>query len=155
MVTLANLTECGMCGAVANARWSKCVSCGESLTPQRPSALSQTPGRPTDWFPDDWQALYEERASIAEHDGGLSRPDAEAQALGCCVVAWMNMYPVASDPNRCAHCGEPESTGAQVIPFGDGPVWLHCGCWRMWWSARENEAIRFLRMSGVHPKADA
>jgi len=38
------------------------------------------------WTPEDWQAHFDERASIAEHDGRLSRADAEQQAFECCVV---------------------------------------------------------------------
>jgi hypothetical protein len=33
---------------------------------------------------DDWQAFFDERAGITEFDGGLSRAEAEAQALACC-----------------------------------------------------------------------
>ena len=31
-----------------------------------------------------------ERAGIAEFDGGLPRPEAEALAFECCVVEWLN-----------------------------------------------------------------
>ncbi|MFT7569462.1 MAG: hypothetical protein ACI9JL_000481 [Paracoccaceae bacterium] len=108
----------------------------------------------TNWSQEDWQAFFEERAGIAEHDGGLSRADAEAQALACCVVKWMNLNPVKSDPDRCAHCGQPNDTGTQVVPFGNGPVWLHSGCWREWQNGREDEAIGHLKTSGVHLRAD-
>ena len=33
------------------------------------------------WTAEDWRALYDERAGIAEFDGGLSRRDAQAQAF--------------------------------------------------------------------------
>ena len=33
-------------------------------------------------LPRDWREMFGERASIAEYDGGLSREQAEAQALG-------------------------------------------------------------------------
>jgi hypothetical protein len=36
------------------------------------------------WSADDWQAFFDERAGITEFDGGLSRAEAEAQALACC-----------------------------------------------------------------------
>jgi len=35
-----------------------------------------------DDLPDNWRERYEERAAIAEYDGGLTREQAEAQALG-------------------------------------------------------------------------
>jgi hypothetical protein len=38
-----------------------------------------TRGQP--WSLQDWQTFYDERAAIAEHDGGLSRAEAEAQAV--------------------------------------------------------------------------
>ena len=44
---------------------------------QRYIAGLPQPARP--WDPEDWQALYDERAGIAEFDGGLSRPEAEAR----------------------------------------------------------------------------
>ena len=37
-----------------------------------------TPG-PDGWSPDDWWGFYEERAAIAERDGGVSRDKAEAR----------------------------------------------------------------------------
>ena len=44
------------------------------------------PHAPTDddWLAEDWQVFFDERAGIAEFDGGLSRPEAEAQARTCC-----------------------------------------------------------------------
>lgn len=108
-----------------------------------PSAENGSPGS-TDWTDDDWRVFFEERAAIAEHDGSLSPEDAEAQALECCVVAWMNANPVISDPDRCAHCGRPEAGGAQVVPFGNGPVWLHSTCWREWLTQREQKALAVL-----------
>ena len=47
------------------------------------------PGR-VGWSSEDWQAFFDERAGIAEFDGGLPRPQAEAQAFVCCVVEWLN-----------------------------------------------------------------
>ena len=38
-----------------------------------------------DWSAEDWQVFFDERAGIAEFDGGLSRPEAEAQARASCV----------------------------------------------------------------------
>ena len=42
------------------------------------------------WSAEDWQLLFDERAGIAEFDGGLSRVEAEAQAFACCITEWMN-----------------------------------------------------------------
>ena len=38
-----------------------------------------------DWTDEDWQALFDERAAIAEFDGGLLRLDAEALARKHCI----------------------------------------------------------------------
>ena len=62
------------------------------------------PGR-DGWSAEDWQAYFDERAGIAEFDGGLPRAEAEAQAFECCVVEWLNRNPVCSPPGRCLGCG--------------------------------------------------
>ena len=36
------------------------------------------------WSAEDWQLFFEERAAVAEYDGGLLRVEAEAQAFECC-----------------------------------------------------------------------
>ena len=41
------------------------------------------------WSSEDWQVFFDERASIAEFDAGLPRPQAEAHAFGCCVAEWL------------------------------------------------------------------
>ncbi len=38
---------------------------------------------------EDWRALFDERAGIAEHNGGLARADAERRAFECCVMEWL------------------------------------------------------------------
>ena len=45
-----------------------------------------------EWNADDWKAFYEERAGIAEFDGGQSREQAEAMAFETCVVEWSNRH---------------------------------------------------------------
>lgn len=41
------------------------------------------------WSRADWQALFDERAAIAEFDGGLPRKEAEVQALAHCAMEWL------------------------------------------------------------------
>ena len=50
------------------------------------------------WSAEDWQVFFDERAGIAEFDGGLPRPEAEVQAFACCVSEWLNRNPVRSRP---------------------------------------------------------
>lgn len=40
----------------------------------------------SDQLPEPWREWYEERAAIREHDGGMTRPEAEAAALA--EVVW-------------------------------------------------------------------
>lgn len=38
----------------------------------------------------EWLAFFDERAAIAEFDGGLSRQDAESLAYDRCVAEWLS-----------------------------------------------------------------
>ena len=60
------------------------------------------------WSGEDWRAFFDERAGIAEFDGGLPRLEAEARAFTCCVAEWLNRNPVRSSSDRCLRCGEAE-----------------------------------------------
>ena len=71
------------------------------------------PGR-DGWSAEDWQVYFDERAGIAEFDGGLSRAEAEAQAFECCVAEWLNRNPVCSSPGRCLECGGREEKLGQA-----------------------------------------
>jgi hypothetical protein len=64
------------------------------------------------WSALDWQVFFDERAGIAEFDGGLPRPQAEAHALTCCVAEWLNHHPVGSAPGRRA---QDEASGARAV----------------------------------------
>jgi hypothetical protein len=70
------------------------------------------------WSADDWQVFFDERASIAEYDGGLPRAEAEARAFACCVTEWINRYPTPSAPGRCLACGGGERSCDPLLPFG-------------------------------------
>ena len=106
------------------------------------------------WTPEDWRAFFDERAGIAEHDGGLSRDDAERQAFECCVMEWLwRNPPPATGPEQCAHCGQP--LGEDGLPFltGDGGhTWLHSGCHGDWAAQRRAEAVAALAIHGLRPR---
>src|SRR6516165_5166017 len=109
------------------------------------------PGR-DGWSAEDWRSFFEERAAITEFDGGLSRTEAEAQALACCIVEWLNRNPTPSAPGRCAWCGLDESRDAVVLPYGTEPgthIWLHAECWSNWHCARNTDAIAALGAIGI------
>ncbi len=117
-------------------------------------AVAGSAPRRSTWDAEDWQAFFDERAGIAEHDGGLSRADAEQQAFAGCAVEWQwrNPPPPATGPERCAHCGEP--LGEDGLPFltGDGGhVWLHSDCHGGWTAQRREEAVAALTGYGLTP----
>lgn len=99
--------------------------------------------RPDGWSSEDWLAFFDERAGVAESDGGLQRATAEARAFECCVVEWLNRNPVQSPPDRCLHCGRSE--GDALLPYGAGTTaWLHPRCWETWHSNRKSTAVAIL-----------
>lgn len=108
------------------------------------------------WTADDWRQFFDERAAIAELDGGLPRAVAEARALECCVVQWMNRHgPRPTDPGSgCGHCGEPMSE-SDSLPFltGCGHIWLHCSCHGPWIAKLRSEAVEALAAMGTRSGA--
>ncbi len=112
-----------------------------------------------DWTAEDWRAHFDERAGVAEHDGGLTRATAEQQAFECCVIEWLwRNPPPASGPERCAHCGQLlGKIGRDGLPFltGDGGhVWLHSGCHGDWIGQRRTAAVAALAILGLPTKGD-
>jgi len=104
------------------------------------------------WSGEDWRALFDERAGIAEFDGGLPRASAEARAFVCCVAEWLNRNPVRSPPGRCLGCGAGDRAYDKLLPFGTeqtGRAWLHSRCWTGWRASRKVEAVAALSTFGV------
>ncbi len=104
------------------------------------------------WSVEDWQVFFDERAGIAEFDGGLTRTEAEERAFACCVTEWLNRKPTSSAPGRCLGCGGGERPSDPLLPFGTdthGHAWLHRACWPVWHRAREAEAIAALTSMGI------
>jgi hypothetical protein len=111
------------------------------------------PGR-GGWAVEDWQMFFDERAAIAEFNGGLPRHEAEAQAFACCVVEWLNRNPVSSMPGRCLGCGGVHHAHDPLLPYGieaTGHVWLHSRCWRHWYEERKADAGAILKGMGIGP----
>jgi hypothetical protein len=104
------------------------------------------------WSGEDWLAFFDERAGIAEFDGGLSREQAEARAFAACVIEWLNRNPARSPSGRCLGCGGSEHAHDKLLPFGTEPTghaWLHSRCWPAWHAARNAEAIDALAAMGI------
>ena len=98
----------------------------------------------------DWQVYFDERAGIAEFDGGLPRAEAVARAFECCVVEWLNRNPDCSPPGRCLGCGGREDTTDKLLPYGTeqtGHAWLHSLCWAAWHARRKAEAVAVLSLT--------
>ena len=104
------------------------------------------------WAAQDWRAYYDERAGIAEHDGGLSREDAEAQAFSDCVAEWRDQNPLRSSREWCALCGRPDDVGEHLMPVGiepKGPTWLHAACWEACVAEQRAHAVAALAEIGI------
>jgi hypothetical protein len=102
------------------------------------------------WSGDDWQGYFDERAGIAQFDGGMSLAEAEARAFECCVVEWLNRNPVRSLPGRCLGCGDSENTNDPLLPYGTeqtGLAWLHSRCWEVWHANRKAKAVAVLSLT--------
>lgn len=122
------------------------------LSRHKPSiAALLRPGR-DGWSAQDWQVFFEERAGIAEFDGGLPRPTAEARAFACCVGEWMNRTFERSPPGRCLACGGGDDAHDVLLPHGiqlTGHAWLHSRCWLAWHAGRKAEAAAALAAMGI------
>ena len=109
-----------------------------------------------DWPTDEWRAFCDERAAIAEFDGGLSRKEAEALAYDCCVTEWLNRHPIRSSPDRCLWCGHAEGSHGPLAPIGTdvaGHAWLHHRCWEDWHVRRKIEATDALAAMGIKDRS--
>jgi hypothetical protein len=102
------------------------------------------------WSAEDWLAFFDERAGIAEFDGGLPRGEAEVRAFECCVVEWLNRNPVRSSPGRGLGCGGKEDTYDKLVPYATAPTghaWLHSRCWDAWQANRKGKAVTALSLT--------
>ena len=84
---------------------------------------------------------------------GLPRTEAERAAFEIILIERLNATHPDTDPNRCAHCGKPETPGALLKPIGWGArhTWLHDDCWAAWRAERRIAAIAALAEAGVVP----
>jgi hypothetical protein len=113
--------------------------------------------RPGDdgWSAEDWRAFFDERAGIAEFDGGLPRDRAEARAFACCVAEWLNRNPVSPALYRCVN-GAGDERHDPLLLFGTemtGHAWLHSRCSSARRSARKADAIAALEAMGIEKPA--
>ncbi len=126
----------------------------ETLRRHKAGIVALLTATASDWTAEDWRAHFDERAGIAEHDGGLTRATAEQQAFECCVIEWLwRNPPPVSGHDRCAHCGQPlGEPGRDGLPYltgNGGHVWLHSGCHGDWTGQRRVEAAAALAILGL------
>ena len=105
------------------------------------------------WSGEAWREFFEERAGVAEFDGGLPRDQAEARAFSRCVGEWLQRNPVRSPSGRCDLCGQskgmllPYLTGYSVK--APGHTWLHQECSPAWHQERRAKAVAALVAMGI------
>ena len=126
----------------------------DAIKLNKPAIVALLRRRSSHWTVEDWEAFFDERAGIREHDGGLPREQAEALAFDDSIVEWLLRHPVQSKPGSCLGCGRGEEHAGIVVPFGTEPsghVWLHSDCWPAWYSGRKAEAAAALSAMGISP----
>jgi hypothetical protein len=107
------------------------------------------------WDAEDWRAYYGERAGIAEHDGGLTRAEAEASALQHCIVKWLALNPPAdTGEHSCCHCREYAGPDALVILAGNGTMHrvIHSRCHAPLLVERRTEALAAINVALFQPE---
>jgi hypothetical protein len=104
------------------------------------------------WSAEDWHSYFDERATIANFDGGPQGPGTEVSAFSCCVSEWLNRNPVRSPPDLCLGCSAVGRPHDPLLPFGvesQGLAWLHHQCWRVWQENRRGQAVVALAKMGI------
>jgi hypothetical protein len=98
-----------------------------------------------------WRCFFEEKVEVVERVRDLPRPEAERVAFQIVLVEFLNRTHPNTDPNRCAHCGRPETPDAALLPIGWGVrySWVHDRCWALWRERRRAEAIDQLAAIGI------
>jgi hypothetical protein len=96
----------------------------------------------------DWEELFDERAGIAEFEGGLPREQAEVHAFSYCVDEWLDRNPVRSRAGCCGFCGQSQGRLWEYMCSNStretSEVWLHHECSQAWYQEREEEAVEAL-----------
>lgn len=96
----------------------------------------------------DWQEFFDERAGIAEFEGGLPREQAEVHAFSYCVDEWLDRNPVRSNAGCCGFCGQSQGRLLEYICGNatrkTAEVWLHHECSQAWHQQREEKAVEAL-----------
>jgi hypothetical protein len=120
----------------------------QALATYKAEILALLKANGSEWDRHDWLAYFDERAAIAEYDGGFGRLDAELNALEDCVDHWLVKHPPAiPETFLCLECLLPvlrNQTPIEVAgAFGRCGL-LHPQCAAGWKVTRRIEARRQL-----------
>jgi hypothetical protein len=108
-----------------------------------------TPGSPE---ARKWRRAFADNVTAVLRVREISRTEAEIVGFENTVIEFFNATHPDTDPNRCAHCGRPETPNSVLRPIGAGArhVWLHSDCVTLWREQYRAEAIAALAEAGVH-----
>jgi hypothetical protein len=100
---------------------------------------------------DRWRRVLAEKIETVMTIRGLPRPEAEREAIQHILIEYLNATHPDTDPTRCGHCDDPETSDAtlQPIGWGDRHAWLHSGCLDPWRAQRRLKAEDDLARLGV------
>ena len=109
------------------------------------------------WSTGDWEAYFEKRAALAQHDGGFGRLEAELIAFEDCVDRWIVKNPPAvAIKNFCTLCGRAaDNADAKNISIagGSGATGiLHGECAPQWFNQTRWQARRALMWLYQRPR---
>jgi hypothetical protein len=83
------------------------------------------------WSARDWQAFFDERAAIAEHDQALGRHQAERAAYVQCIHRFLVRHPPGYRPDlQCLHCGDMviKAESVPIVCPDNLQRWVHKRC---------------------------
>jgi hypothetical protein len=80
---------------------------------------------------------------------GLPRPEAERATYEIVLVELLDVTHPNTLPDRCAHCGKPETPDATLVGWGERHAWLHSACIASWRALRRAKAEDDLGRLGV------
>jgi hypothetical protein len=130
-------------GDITGSRFGDIACSADSTAPLRPAQS---------WTSEDWLAVYDEKAGIAEYNHGLSRQEAEKRAVEHCMAEWLYQHPVTTDADDgCLTCGSTDlpNNPLLAIGLGGGLVWLHRECSTAWRVGRIAAAVASLAAMGI------
>lgn len=158
--------HCQACGALANPRWTHCLSCKAALSidenptvnvsePILATPFGKTTAKsgppPANLERKDWADFYEERAAFLEYDGGIPRERAERLAYEAAVAGLSWAWSTDDYPHdRCSACGS--HLGPQGgLPLSDKAIVCNRDCHDTYRQQQHQRAVNQLAGWGIGP----